>query len=144
VDDSSTQSGRCFACGSHNPVGLKLQFSTSAHDTSSESEFVLAADYAGWGDIAHGGIVATVLDEAMVFACRSAGLSVVTGELRVRYRKPVHTGVSLHVRGELVSRHGALVRAAAEITQDGTLLARGEGRFMELPEQPGTGSAQAT
>lgn len=134
MTENSASMGRCFACGQQNPVGLQLQFSMFPESNASDSDFVLAAEYAGGEGVAHGGIVATVLDEAMVFACRAAGLSVVTCELTVRYRSPVLTGVQLHVHGEVVSCHGRLVEAAAEITRAGTLLARAHGRFMRLSE----------
>lgn len=134
MTEGADGTGRCFACGQQNAVGLQLQFSMSPESSSADSDFVLAAEYAGWEDVAHGGIVATVLDEAMVFACRAAELPVVTAELTVRYRRPVLTGVALHAHGAVVSRHGRLVAAAAEITHDGLLLARAHGRFMRMSE----------
>ena len=55
--------GKCFACGPNNPIGLKLDFQFSGD--SYVAKFTPSAQYQGYDGITHGGIVSTLLDEAM-------------------------------------------------------------------------------
>ena len=74
-----------------------------------------AETWQGFPRIIHGGIVATVLDEAMAKAVSAVGRAL-TGELRVRYRRPVAPGDELRVRGWVVERTRRVMRAEAALT----------------------------
>ena len=54
----------CFACGMHNPIGLKLQFYQTAPDEVT-AEFIPPEEYQGYSGILHGGVTAAILDEAV-------------------------------------------------------------------------------
>ncbi len=60
-------SWNCFACGQNHPNGLRLQFTAPEQDRI-RSDFRISTDHVGLGAIVHGGIVATIFDEAMVWA----------------------------------------------------------------------------
>jgi acyl-coenzyme A thioesterase PaaI-like protein len=131
----SQESSGCFACGAANRCGLGLVFETDEEARSASARTVLGASFAGADGIAHGGIVATLLDEAMAYASRTAATSAATAELRVRYRQPTPVGRELVVRGWVVScRHGA-VRCEASVALDGVVLAEGTGTFLVVPER---------
>ena len=81
--------GYCFVCGQKSDVGLKLDFKLDKNSRSATCETVLSDKYRGWAGFVHGGIIASMLDGAMVYACKSIDLDCMTAELTIRYKKPV-------------------------------------------------------
>ena len=57
----------CFVCGVGNPLGLNLAFQSTG--TTVTAVFRPRAEHVGFKRVVHGGLIATVLDEAMVWAC---------------------------------------------------------------------------
>lgn len=108
----------CFACGPNNPHGLHLRFATEQL-SGSVAEWIPDAFTEGFRGIVHGGIVSTVLDEAMSKAVAAAGISALTAELRVRLRHHVAPGSMVHVRGWINSQTRRLIRTEAAITDSG-------------------------
>jgi hypothetical protein len=53
----------CFGCGPANPGGLQLKFVLAPGGDSYVCEFELGVQFGGPPGHAHGGIVATILDE---------------------------------------------------------------------------------
>ena len=78
----------CFACGNSNANGLKLQFRVD-DDGSVIADWTPADIWEGYQGIIHGGIVSTVLDEAMSKAVAAAAKPALTCHLEVRLRRPV-------------------------------------------------------
>ena len=77
----------CFVCGYDNPLGLKLRFFRD--DDEVVSRFELPSDYTGFLDRTHGGIISSVLDEAMGWATAIRwNRFTYTVELKVRFRQP--------------------------------------------------------
>jgi acyl-coenzyme A thioesterase PaaI-like protein len=104
----------CFACGSDNPIGLRLAF----HFDGDEYVTSLAVkpEHQGWAGWIHGGLLATALDEVMTRLLRAKGLNAVTGRLEVRYRRPVPVGAVLEVRGRIVRQRRLAIETAAVAT----------------------------
>ena len=125
--------GGCFVCGAANPLGLKAPFATDIERRCSFARLQLAADYQGWQEVIHGGIVAAVLDEACIYASRALAEQCVTAELQVRYRKPVPVGAWVEVTGRLVDHRRKLWLARAELRIDGVLHAEAEAKVFVLP-----------
>ncbi len=127
----------CFACGEENPIGLHLRFTYG--EGRVEATFVAERPHQGYPGLLHGGLVATLLDEAMAHAVIATCGPAVTGELRVRLRgRGVPLGQTLHLRGWIRARRGRLVLAEAHICDEkGTLLAHSEGKFMLTASLPG-------
>lgn len=124
-------SGRCFACGKDNPQGLKLVVRKTPDGV--ELDYVLPEHFAGWQGIAHGGIVATILDELLAWACTNAGRNCVTAEMSVRYRKPVKTGSPLKGYGRVTGEKGRLLFTEARLLDEsGTLVAEATGKMMQV------------
>ena len=117
----------CFGCGPANEVGLRLSF--ERRDDAVVSRVTLDRSYAGYREFVHGGIVATMLDEAMGWALyHIAGTYGVTRSLSVRYRRPVAVGRPLLLRASVEAANGRSVRLTASIEDErGRLLASGEG-----------------
>jgi uncharacterized protein (TIGR00369 family) len=122
--------GRCFACGPFNAEGMHLHFRPEG-DGVVRADVVLPPRFQGWRGVAHGGIVMTLLDEAMAHACGTIGLRSVTASMQLRFREPVPLGVPLVVRGSVRWRRRTVIALDARVElADGTLLASGEGSFV--------------
>lgn len=120
---------RCFACGPENEDGLQLLFEYG--DGAATATFTPKQRFAGWTTMLHGGIVATLLDEAMAHAAIAAGLRAVTGRLEIRFRKPAPMGVPLVAQGQLIGKRARLLTLTATVSGlDGTVYAEGQGRFV--------------
>ena len=120
---------RCFACGPENPNGLHMQFEYSEGVAS--CTVVPGHAFAGWSNIMHGGVVATLLDEAMAHATLTTGERAVTARLEVRFRKAVPTGVPLVVEGRVTGRRGRVLEVSGILRgADGTVYANAQSRFV--------------
>lgn len=124
--------GWCFACGKKNPhgLGMKVRF-----DEDAQTAFCglsLPPRFQGWEGIAHGGVVATMLDEIMAHAVIHFVGQAVTGSMESRYRAPVPLETGLMVRGWVTGRRGPMAEAQAvvEPASGGKPLAEAKARFL--------------
>jgi uncharacterized protein (TIGR00369 family) len=123
----------CFGCGGANDRGMKLTFEQDDATKRIRGAFKLGAEYQGGPGFIHGGIIATVLDEAMGKVCRFRGVRAVTAELIVEYLKPVSVDAPLLIEAYEVEKTGRNLHFVGEIrSQAGDLLARGRGRFVVI------------
>ncbi len=124
----------CFACGTANPIGLQLKFYRL--DDAVCSDIILGKEYEGWENMAHGGIVSTLLDEVMSWTIIYFKRDFfVTRRMRVKYVRPVLIGHPLTVRGRILSSDSRVVKARGEVLdQEGRLLARSDAEFVFVPE----------
>lgn len=130
------RNGRCFGCGPANPAGLRLRFFET--DDGAEVEYAVPSDLEGAPGIVHGGIQATLLDEAMCMtAYAKAGTGVVTGELTVRYLRPVPTATPLVVAGRITETRGRsfFIAGIIRLAGSGEELTRAQGRFFAAAPQ---------
>jgi uncharacterized protein (TIGR00369 family) len=120
----------CFVCGPDNPEGLHAVFECAEGKAS--ARYFARNEHQGYAGISHGGILAALLDEAMVYAAATLGRWVATAEMTVRYTKPAPTGEWLQVRAEVTQHRRKLVEATAEISsEDGTVLASATGKLIQ-------------
>ena len=125
----------CFACGAKNPDGLQLKFTYPQQGTC-RAEFVPEQKFQGWQGILHGGIISTLLDEALAHAVGGAegggGASeTVTAELTVRFKKPVRIGSRIILTGKMEKDNGKMVEASSELTDEtGMVLASAKGKLV--------------
>src|SRR5262245_46499202 len=92
----------CFVCGESNPSGLKLVMETDGERAF--AQWRPALDHAGFMDTIHGGIISTVLDELMVWACAvKTRRFAYCAELSVRFQKPVRPGQATRVSAWLTA-----------------------------------------
>jgi uncharacterized protein (TIGR00369 family) len=122
---------RCFGCGGANADGMKLTFVQDNEKRRIVGRFVLGERYQGGGGIGHGGIIATLLDEAMGKVCRFREVRAVTAELTVEYLKPVNVEHEIVVEAFEQEQKGRNLFQVGEIRNTaGEILARGRGRFV--------------
>ncbi len=116
--------GNCFVCGDKNPGGLHLQFQIDPEKRTLKTTFVAGPVYQGFDGIVHGGIISTLLDEAMAKLAYELGYQTITASLEIRFKLPAPILQPLHVYGEITQVTHRLVKAKARIEQgDGTVLA---------------------
>jgi uncharacterized protein (TIGR00369 family) len=127
----------CFACGTSNPAGLGMRFVGIGDEV--RSEVTLDERFVGWENMAHGGIVSTMLDEVMAWTILFFKRSFcVTREIAVKFLKPVPIGVPLVVRGWIVAqdRRSFACNVAGEVVDGrGLVLASGEADFALLRKE---------
>jgi acyl-coenzyme A thioesterase PaaI-like protein len=122
----------CFVCGQDNPHGLKIPYQRQDNGEI-VATWTPAPPWEGFRGIIHGGIVSTVLDEAMSKAIAAMGCEALTAELRVRFRRRVSTGDVFLIRGWIVDRGKRLIKAEAILaTPDGTEHAHAWATFLPL------------
>jgi acyl-coenzyme A thioesterase PaaI-like protein len=126
----------CFVCGEKNPIGLKLRISMDPERGESTADVLFPEHFQGWAKIVHGGLLATVLDEAMIYAAGAMGFRCVTGEMTVRFVKPASTGVIHKLKGRFVEDKGRIVLAESELRdRDGLEVARATGKLFKVQAQ---------
>lgn len=129
-------SRHCFVCGLENDYGLKLSF---YEDSSGKvySDFVVPGRYQSYPDVVHGGIQASMLDEA---AYRAVIIGkhdqfLFTGRMDIRFRKPVPIGEPLRLLGWVVKEKSrtALAKSRIELP-DGSIGAEAEVTLVRIPD----------
>ena len=122
----------CFACGPDNARGLRLRFEKNRIGEMI-AEWIPEASTEGFDGIVHGGIVSTVLDEAMAKAVVAGEVEALTAELRVRFRRHVASGSKVQIRGWIDSRNRRVIKTEAALTgADGAELAHAWASFLAL------------
>jgi acyl-coenzyme A thioesterase PaaI-like protein len=125
--------GTCIVCGQGNPNGLRISYSKEANGEIT-AVWNPTSNWEGFSGIVHGGIVSTVLDEAMSKAVAANCGEALTAELRVRFRHPVCSGRAYLLRGWVVDRKRRRIITEGTITtSDGTEHARAWAVFLQLP-----------
>ena len=133
MEQKFADNGLCFVCGAQNESGLKLTLRTNAERGESETDVVFPGRFQGWHGIVHGGLIATVLDEALIYAAGAKGFKCVTGEITIRFIKPARTDVRHTVKGRFVEDKGRIVLAESEVLDaDGTQVARASGKLFKI------------
>ena len=123
----------CFGCGPANPQGLQLQFALSDGGKSYVCEFSLGDNFVGPPGHAHGGIIATILDEAMGKANKLRNKIALTRRMQVDYLRPVPLHQPLVVEGSVLRARGRNLYNRGELRNaKGEVLARGRGMFLTI------------
>jgi len=131
------QKNYCFACGRNNPEGMRLKFSYDEERDCFVCRFRLGKRFTGPPGHCHGGIIATLLDEAMGKVNKLRHVVALTKEMTIEYIKPVPLHQPLHVEGREVSVMGRQHINEAEIrNENNEVLARSRGTFIAIdPEK---------
>jgi threonine dehydratase len=129
----------CFVCGRDHAAGLRARWWSDRASGEARGELVIPELFNGFPGVVHGGVVAALLDEAMV---RSALLEggfddlMVTARMEVSYLRPVPTGVPVTAAGRLVKAGGRRATASAELRlPGGTVATRAEALLARAPPE---------
>lgn len=127
----------CFVCDPNNDKGLQIPF---FHDDEADlirAEFTLDEHCSGAPRFVHGGLVVTLLDEAMAWATIAiAGQFAVAKETGVVFRRPVQVGQPHRVEAQITARAGKDIDASARVFDaKGRRCAHATGKFIVLSER---------
>src|SRR5882672_10166433 len=125
----------CFVCGESNPVGLKLRFETDGRLV--QTRFTPLPHHVGFKQTIHGGLIATLLDEVMVWACavRTKRFAF-CAELNVRFLNPLRPSEKVLAVGELAAnRRDRIFEAKGELrSETGLLFATSTGKYLPIKQ----------
>jgi uncharacterized protein (TIGR00369 family) len=124
----------CFGCGLANLFGLQMELEPDG-DGRVAGRFFVKQDHQGPPGYAHGGVIATALDEAMALLVHGEGIHALTRRLEVDLLGPVPIGTFAEVAAWVESRSEGRLSLAAELRgadDGGRTLARATGRFVEI------------
>jgi acyl-coenzyme A thioesterase PaaI-like protein len=121
----------CFGCGQANLFGLQLEVSRS--DEGVAGRFFVKQDHQGPPGYAHGGVIATALDEAMALLLFDRGTFALTKRLEVDLKAPAPVGTFVRVTARLEEEDTRALHLVAEAaTEDGRMLAAAKGTFVRV------------
>jgi uncharacterized protein (TIGR00369 family) len=120
----------CFGCGPTNAHGLRMKFFT---DEKSLFSWVKIPGYlCGWDNLAHGGVLSTILDEIMGWTTiHFSRLFALTHTMTVQFHKPVYVGEEIRVEGRVLEVRGKREASVEGYIYNGenTLCAQSTGTF---------------
>ena len=119
----------CFACGPDNPIGMKLKVKRNEEGHAS-FVWTPSREYQGWSGVLHGGIITTLLDEAMAYATGGIADGAATAGIEVSFRKPVNTEQEISVTARMENKKGRLILMSAVLVQGDEEKARAEAKFI--------------
>ena len=109
----------CLVCGRDNPHGLRLDLHVDPATGVVRIAFTPRPEHIGFAGVVHGGVIATVLDEAMVWAATWAGRRFcVCGELTTRFRREAAVGRPLVVEARVDTNRPRLLTTSATVTDE--------------------------
>ena len=127
------QKNHCFACGDDNPNGMHLHFELDEARATYGCHFTLDKRFTGPPGHCHGGIIATILDEAMGKVNKIRSVVAVTSEMTVNYVKPVPLNQPLRVESRELEVNGRQhINMAVILNEKGEILARSRGVFLAI------------
>lgn len=107
----------CFGCGTDNARGLGMILRPEADGV--HARILTGPGWVSWRGVVHGGLLATVMDEAMGWAVAYRGFTGLTARLSVRYLRPASPGATLLVHAWVTDTRHGLARVSAEVSQEG-------------------------
>ncbi len=131
---SNLEGYNCFGCSPNNQLGLQMEFYEDGDYVV--SDWVPKKHLAGYGNILHGGIQSTILDEIASWVVsvkvKTAG---VTATLNVKYKNTVFTDKGkLTIRAKLVDQNRKFAAIHAELlNSEGNVCSEAEIKYFIFP-----------
>lgn len=127
----------CFVCGRHNQAGLKMDFYDDDKDTVC-SIHIIDKRFEGYPGIVHGGILATILDEAVgrVAMAGDHHRFMMTVNMKVQYRLPIPVDTEVKVIAKAIRIRGRIGKAHGQIMlPDGAVACEAELTLVDMPAE---------
>ena len=125
----------CFGCGQTNLFGLQLELEPRPAG-GVKGRFFVKQDHQGPPGLAHGGVIAAALDEAMALLLEGQGTAALTARLEVDLLAPAPVGAFVTVRAELLKSHDRTLVLNADAAVEGEAVARAKGVFVRPGPSP--------
>ena len=128
----------CFVCGLENKYGLHLRFyETALGEVTVETS--VPDHFQGYPGVVHGGIVASLVDEALGRVHMGPADNprfMFTAKMNIRYRKPVPTEKPIRIVAHaLKNKPRAATSVCGIYGPDGELLVDAEAMLINIPEE---------
>ena len=130
-DYKSSPHNGCIMCGDQNPLGLKLDFSED-REGGVIGYFTPKNLLEGYSGILHGGVTAALLDSAMTNCLFKHNITALTGELNIKYLKPIPVREEIIIKANIFAAMGPLYKLKATLYVQNILMARATASFMEI------------
>jgi len=120
----------CFGCSQNNQHGLKLRFWYTPDGC--RSYYTIPSEYSGFSGIAHGGIIATMLDEVAAWTIIVHYLRLgITQNISIRYLKPVKTCTEILIEGKIIENNEKSAKILSIISSnEGKVLAEAKSNWL--------------
>lgn len=136
VTGKQPNSKMCMVCGLKNPFGLHAAF-YELDNKEILALFTPRETHQSYPGRLHGGIISTILDEAIGRAIMMHSADEVWGvtvDLHVRFKKPVPLDEELRVVGRIVKDSSRFFEGSGELMlADGTVAAEAHGKYLKAP-----------
>ena len=121
----------CLVCGRSNPIGMHLSLHVDG-DGAVRTSFTPSPRHIGFDGLIHGGVLATVLDEAMVWsAIWASKRACVAGEMNIRFRLPARVDQPLTCIAKVTLNRSRMIEATGELLDAaGQIVAAATGKYM--------------
>ena len=129
-------SSGCFLCGDENTCGVQAKFFVEGNNV--RARLALPSHLNGYKDIAHGGVLAGLLDETMGWAATVFGKEhpfYVTGELTIKYLAPVYVGEEIEIHSRLIKYASRIAYGEGELICHSKVCVRAKGKFIPMSHE---------
>jgi len=120
----------CFGCSPVNPSGLQMNF--FADRDTVFSHVTIPEHLCGWSNIAHGGVLTTILDEIMSWAALHFIKRItMTKSMNIEFIKPVYIRNPLKAEGkvlEIAGKHDVVMEGIL-YNDNGAVCAKSSANF---------------
>lgn len=127
----------CYGCGVENKYGLHMNFPFD--EEKGEVSFItsLSKQFEGAPGFAHGGVLASILDEAQGVLCFHVGHFVMTDSLHIYYRKAVPLETEIFIQAVISSVRKRRLYTKATISNPKTqeIYATSHARWYDMNEK---------
>lgn len=130
---------KCFVCGQESEIGLKVKF--ELNETGARAVHTPRQDFQGFGGVVHGGILCSLLDDAMWKTVNGlTGAITMTAKMDVKFKSPAYIGKALTIQGEMLDEKRRSNRGFFEVKgritdSEGKVLAEATGLYVEPEEK---------
>ncbi len=104
----------CFVCGTENIIGLKIKF--KLHENGCAGIFTSRKEHSGFDNVTHGGIVFSILDDAMANWFHLQGASGFTAKSEIRYRNAMPIGAQVAIKCQFLKKKGKLIQLESHVS----------------------------
>ncbi|MFH8469941.1 PaaI family thioesterase [Streptomyces sp. NPDC017991] len=125
---------RCFGCGGGQPHGLHLE-ARAGDGLRITAEFTVRSAHQGAPGLAHGGVLASALDETLGSLNWLLRTIAVTGRLETDFVRPVPVGTVLYLEAEVTAVAGRKIYSSATGRiggPEGPVAVRADALFIEV------------
>ncbi|WP_411994591.1 PaaI family thioesterase [Agarivorans sp. DSG3-1] len=121
----------CIACGDPqlNTYSMGLTFSLNQLKEA-WATVKLGDRYQGYSGVLHGGVISTLLDDAMVNRLFFEGVEAMTAELKVRFVRPIPVSQTLRLSAQLVGERRGIYSLTASLCVDQLIYAKAQAKFI--------------